>query len=176
MTEYSGSSFKTPCAKGGARALLNENRTPVLCSRSFDGAINLPASLGHLRNISLAHQACTTHTSKMFREPGLYLAVVGQHLLGYPLACTLLECHGYIPTREPCVDCSGAVCSSGVRINRSGMAQRRNRNSNSKVGISFHLYHISYRETVPLHYPEQVVPGKATGTALAGNGAAGGGQ
>lgn len=71
-------------------------RSPVLCSLSCDGAINLPAPLGHLQNISLAHQACSTHSSELLREPGLYLAVVGQLLLGYPsapLACTALECH-----------------------------------------------------------------------------------
>lgn len=54
MTEYSGSAFKAPGAKFGARDLLNEIRSPMLCSLMCDGAINLSASLGH--------QECATHT------------------------------------------------------------------------------------------------------------------
>lgn len=94
---------------------------PVLCSRRCDGATNLPASLGLLQNIPLAHQACTTYTSKLLREPGLSLAVMGQLLLGYPSVPLLAlpwSAEGYIPIREPRARCFGAACSSGVRIDQ----------------------------------------------------------
>lgn len=130
-----------------------KGRSPVLCSLSCDGAVNLPASSGPPTKHLSGHQACTSHSSKLLREPGLHLAVVGQLLLGYPsipLACTALESHGIQSHREPGADSVELCAAQGSESSSSGMAQRRNRSSNPEVGTSFHLNHISYRTLYPV--------------------------
>lgn len=72
---------------------------------------------------------------------------------------------------------SFAMYSSGVRINQHNIVgwYKGERGIQPQKWV-YPFTCITSAAEKPLHYAEQVVPGKATGIALAGNGAAGGGQ
>lgn len=120
MTEHSGSAFKTPWAKVGARALLNEQQEPSAMLAKLWWCYQPPCPSGSPTKHSSGPPACSTPVSCWESQASTWLwwgnsfwVTPPPPLFALPWSAT-----GHTPTREPCADCSGAACSSGVRINQ----------------------------------------------------------